>query len=490
MAQRETRLIRLNKTLVLDAFVLHHVLLSARSVVCRDHVTRNGRLRKVILTGLDGVFYSKSSSSSSSSSISSSSRSSPSSVPTVPKTRKCTTGIVKINERKKISLFQGHLEALSSVADSFKEEKRDHSYHSQELGKANERIEQYEATAAKLQAELESLKAEEPDSIFTIHSLKDCDERLLRLVGVPTYSQFKELVDEVALPSQQGWGKLDKYNQAAAALIHLRTGATWVFLSFIFFNSGLKERDIREPAVKFLSYLVLNLYDKYVVFYSFQSIQSKTPDGMKADLPGSVSVIDGTYLYGESSYFAGLHQEMYCHYKNEQQLSKFIIMCSPCGKVQGCYGPFSGCISDDKIFSEKILKVAKQISLGEGRQELSEFNKHQAKKLWHWLSSLPEEASLVFDAGFPKSADFVPHLKVFLPIKMRKGEESYEPAAAVKARGVTRWRGVIERVNRGIKVFHLLSVRFPNSSLPNAELYFQSACILFNRYKGDLAKLE
>ena len=81
-------------------------------------------------------------------------------------------------------------------------------------------------------------------------------------------------------------------------------------------------------------------------------------------------------------------------------------------------------MSDDKLFCEKVLEKAKKISLGEKCDGLSEFNIKQAKKLWEWISGLPEQASFVLDAGFPHTGKSLPHLKVFLPIKMRK-DESY-----------------------------------------------------------------
>jgi hypothetical protein len=108
--------------------------------------------------------------------------------------------------------------------------------------------------------------------------------------------------------------------------------------------------------------------------------------------------------------------------------------------------------------------------------------------LWSWLSSLPQGASLVFDAGFPSIEKVLP-VNVVLPTKPRKGEEVFEASDAVKSRKVTKWRGVIERVNRRLKVFRLLSVHFPNSSLINCELFFRVSAILGNRFGQTLTKL-
>jgi hypothetical protein len=55
---------------------------------------------------------------------------------------------------------------------------------------------------------------------------------MIQFIGVPTYQDFIDLVDEVTSPPNQGNGELDKYNQIAAGLLHLRTGASWCFLFF------------------------------------------------------------------------------------------------------------------------------------------------------------------------------------------------------------------------------------------------------------------
>ena len=64
---------------------------------------------------------------------------------------------------------------------------------------------------------------------FSIHSLKDSASKLSSLLGVPSYEEFTEFVDEVYWAGNLGWSELDRYDQVAAALIHLRTGSTWVF---------------------------------------------------------------------------------------------------------------------------------------------------------------------------------------------------------------------------------------------------------------------
>jgi len=188
-------------------------------------------------------------------------------------------------------------------------------------------------------------------------------------------------------------------------------------------------------------------------------------------------------LYGESSHYGALHRTMYCHYKNDLQLSKFLVICDPTGFIMGVFGPCTA-ESDDKLFQD-LLKDAKEVSEKEDDGSLG----HRiASALHHWISTLPDDAALGLDAGFP-SAEKVVSFHVILPKKVRKEEDSFEPKDAIRSRELTRWRGVVERANRRLKVFHLLSVRYPNGSLIQAELYFHVAAILCNKYGAPLARL-
>ena len=246
-------------------------------------------------------------------------------------------------------------------------------------------------------------------------------------------------------------------------------------------------------ATKVLSYLEGSLYFEYVNFPEFQTTQEDAPKQLLNNLPGCCCFIDGTYLYGESSHFSALHQDMYCHYKNELQLTKFLVFCSPNGFLYGVYGSFSA-MSDDKLFVS-LLSDAKKIATGE-TTDCIPLGKRKALCLhqWistlpeEWISTLPEEASFGLDAGFP-SAETVVDVQVILPKKIRKEDSAFTPSDAIQTRKLTKWRGVVERGNRRLKVFRLLSLRFPNSSLINAELFFNVASILGNKFGAPLLKL-
>ena len=227
------------------------------------------------------------------------------------------------------------------------------------------------------------------------------------------------------------------------------------------------------------------MYFKYVHYPSFQEIMKRMSPSLLLDLPGCCAFVDGTYLYGESSYYGSLHRAMFCHYKHELQLTKFLVICDPTGYIMGVYDP-TDASSDDKIFTN-MIHAAWDISNGQGGEDVPDLGRQKATALWTWIQSLPVEAAIGVDGGFPSAETVVP-MKVYLPAKLR-GEESYSPQDSIQSRELTKWRGVVERANRRLKVFHLLSVQFPNSSLINAELYFHVAAILVNRFGKALSEL-
>jgi hypothetical protein len=142
-------------------------------------------------------------------------------------------------------------------------------------------------------------------------------------------------------------------------------------------------------------------------------------------------------------------------------------------------------MSDDKLFVS-LLSDAKKIATGE-TTDCTPLGKRKALCLHQWISTLPEEASFGLDAGFP-SAETVVDVQVILPKKIRKEDSAFTPSDAIQTRKLTKWRGVVERGNRRLKVFRLLSLRFPNSSLINAELFFNVASILGNKFGAPLLK--
>jgi len=135
-----------------------------------------------------------------------------------------------------------------------------------------------------LQDELLSLKEGGGGGTFNIHGLKDTDARIMRVLGIPSYKEFIHFVDELPLPPQQGTGILDKYNQTAAGLIHLRMGATWLFLALLFFNSSRKEKELESAAIKILSFIEVTMYFKYVHYPSFQEIMKRTSPSLLLDV--------------------------------------------------------------------------------------------------------------------------------------------------------------------------------------------------------------
>jgi hypothetical protein len=318
---------------------------------------------------------------------------------------------------------------------------------------------------------------------FSIHGLEGCDSKLGALVGILSYQEFIAFVNELPFSPNQGSGELDRYNQVAAALIHLRTGVSWLFLSFLFFNSPSKQYDLSNTCIRALTFIEETIYHQYVFFPPPEQIEDDTLLSLLTDIPGCYGFVDGTYLYGESSYSANLHAAQYCHYKGDSQLSKFLVFCSPTGFIMGVYGPFSA-KSDDTLFKKTILAARERTEVPSG----DDFHDLSAKMLTSWLDSLPSDGCLAFDSGFPDAASVLPVHSVH-PIAKRKDEKHIQAETAIMNRRVTRHRGVVERVNRRLKVFRLLTQRFPNISLMNSELFFHVAAILSNRYCNSLVAL-
>jgi hypothetical protein len=477
-------LVLLPKQAILDCFIKHHIIIARSARVCKSHLTNQHRLRDIITSGLDGEYYSSSTPSSKKMSSKYSTRLSHSAVKKGRKRKKTNPPPLISLSTPELTFTSAHIESLDIIASSLIKQTSSSKEIANEL---DEELAAWKEVAEALHCQLESLK-EVCGGKFSIQGLKENDDQIIRILGVPSYEKFISFVDELPFQTLQGHGTLDKYDQVACALLHLRTGSTWLFLSFLFYNTSKRQYDVEKCSIKVLTYIEACMYEKYVHFPSYDSIISRASPSMLEDLPGCVAFIDGTYLYGENSYFGSLHRSMFCHYKNELQLSKFLVICDPSGFIMGVYGPHDA-VSDDKLFM-KLVTDAKKISTSESNEDVDVLGCVKANQLWNWICSLPPNASFTMDAGFPKSETVLPStLKVFLPSKLRKGEDSYTPEQAKMSRKVTEWRGVIERCNRRLKQFKLLSMRFPNSSLINAELYFHVAAILVNRYGQALSEI-
>ena len=480
--KKDSGLVCATNQIVISAFKRHSILLARDARVCSHHVTRSGRVEDTIMSGLDGPFFKETAILSVRSSTKHHSTGENKTVKEVRKKPYQIRPHLLSFEDTNLTFSKGHLESLTVLQKNIKESTK--SIHAlKDTSHALEKeLSSWKRMCEDLQDELLSLK---DGGTFSIHGLKDNDAKIMCVLGIPSYQEFIQFVDELPLPCQQGTGFLDKYNQTAAGLLHLRTGATWLFLALLFYNSARKEKDLENAAIKILSFIEATMYFKYVHYPSFQEIMQRTSPSLLLDLPGCCAFIDGTYLYGESSYYGSLHRAMFCHYKNELQLTKFLVICDPTGYIMGVYGP-TDASSDDKIFTN-MIKTARDISEGQGGGDVPDLGRQKATALWTWIQSLPEEAAIGVDGGFPSAETVVP-MKVYLPAKLR-GEDSYSPQESIQSRELTKWRGVIERANRRLKVFRLLSVRFPNSSLINAELYFHVAAILVNRFGKALSEL-
>jgi len=193
------------------------------------------------------------------------------------------------------AISEGHVETLDLLLSEMKEEKKKvEQLHHQDQELERE-LDYWKEHCMELQDELLEWKATHKNR-FSIHSLKDSASKLSSLLGVPSYEEFTEFVDEVYWAGNLGWGELDRYDQVAAALIHLRTGSTWVFLSLLFFSSAKKEPNLCRIGIRALSYIERDLYTKHVFYPPPAAITEKTPCELLANLPGCYAFIDGTYL--------------------------------------------------------------------------------------------------------------------------------------------------------------------------------------------------
>jgi hypothetical protein len=72
---------------------------------------------------------------------------------------------------------------------------------------------------------------------------------------------------------------------------------------------------------------------------------------------------------------------------------------------------------------------------------------------------------------------------VTLPDRVTRTDGTFTADAADSNRLLTRWRGVIERVNRQLKICKLLSKSYPNSELCTSPVYWRASAIMCNKYR-------
>ena len=142
-------------------------------------------------------------------------------------------------------------------------------------------------------------------------------------------------------------------------------------------------------------------------------------------------------------------------------------------------GPYRGRVSDTTIFD---------IAVRENRQGLRT-----------WLQSLSGTGAILgLDGGFPSAHTTLnkngcANLLCTYPERPRAGEVNVAltPEQALRNRLLTRWRGVVERLNQRLKIYRLLSVRYRNSELASAKCFWQVAGIIANRWYGTpLARMD
>jgi len=75
----------------------------------------------------------------------------------------------------------------------------------------------------------------------------------------------------------------------------------------------------------------------------------------------------------------------------------------------------------------------------------------------------------------------------YVPITGRKGER-WSAETVTRSGAVTRFRGVIERLNRRLKIFKYLRETQPNISMGSARVAWRIAAILCNRWFVPLAR--
>jgi hypothetical protein len=188
---------------------------------------------------------------------------------------------------------------------------------------------------------------------------------------------------------------------------------------------------------------------------------------------------------------AELNQWIYCHYKGHSLL-KFLIGCAPNGRILFLLGPIPGSVSDDTALLEYLS---------------NDGDEGAAIKVW--IQNLQRGAGFVVDSGaqtelyftrshsqgFPKlgaqeqvgNAFNVSDVKIYCPVRGRQGER-WGNAQLLRATAVTRFRGVIERVNRRLKIFKYLQQTLSNSSMSWARPAWRVAAILCNRWFVPLAR--
>lgn len=148
---------------------------------------------------------------------------------------------------------------------------------------------------------------------------------------------------------------------------------------------------------------------------------------------------------------------------------KWLVVCAPDGTIMFVHGPYAGSQFDDTIF----------------RSIINDANDPLAK----WLRTLPPGSLLGFDAaGFPQAAEHLAaagmaHIHVTLPDRVTRTDGTFTADAADSNRLLTRWRGVIERVNRQLKICKLLSKSYPNSELCTSPVYWRASAIMCNKYR-------
>ena len=478
--KRPHGLTRVSKQLATSFFIHKKIWVAASARVCQEHLSKDG-LSCVSLSPPSSFDLSLHAAIRPPLSDSFPQTRSVVSIPTIPASS-CSVAENHLQNLSAapFSVSDDHLQTLDFLTDSFLEKDE----QMREVEDVNEEEEKElffaQQEAAELRRELWTMRK---GGTFSVHGLKGKDAHMTSIFGIPSYEEFCQLVDSLPFPPNLGSGTLDKYNQVAAGLLHLRTAASWIFLSFLFHNCSDKQYQLERQAIKALAYIEETWYHRSVFFPSPELIEDDTLLQLHADIPDCYAFVDGTYLYGESSSSASLHAEQYCHYKGDSQLSKFLVFCSPTGFIMGVYGPFSA-DSDAKLFTSLVSNARQKVS----EKDADLFEQQKAASLVNWLDSLPPEVSIAFDSGFPSAAKCVP-VRTVHPIAKRRDEPYVDCQTALLNRKITRHRGVIERVNRRLKIFKILSQRLTNASLINSQLFFHVAAILSNKYKSVLVKM-
>ena len=237
-AKKNNGLVCVTKQVIISAFKRHSILLAWDARVCSHHVTRSGHMEDTITSGLNGPYFAEAPSSSTRRCTKDRSTGEDKTVKEVWKKTYHIRPHLLSFEDTKLTFSKGHLESLTILQENIKEctnSIRALEDTSQALEKE---LSSWKRMCEDLQDELLGLKEGGGGGTFNIHGLKDKDSKIMRVLGIPSYEEFIHFVDELPLPPQQGTGFLDKYNQTAAGLIHLWTGATWLFLALLFFNSS------------------------------------------------------------------------------------------------------------------------------------------------------------------------------------------------------------------------------------------------------------